>query len=63
MIFQLSDTKYKILNVQSSIGFNGWENMNIRCKILILMCTNNQLILSTSRCICTGMIRARKCGK
>ena len=63
MIFQLSDTKYKILNVQSSIGFNGWENMNIRCKILILMCTNNQLILSTSRSICPGMIRARKCGK
>ena len=24
------DTKYKILNVESSIGFNGWENIFIR---------------------------------
>ena len=41
MIFQCSDTKYKILNVKSSVGFNGWENINIRCIILIPECKIN----------------------
>ena len=26
----ISDKKFKILNTQSSIGFNGWKSMNIR---------------------------------
>ena len=26
----IPDNKYKILNIQSSIGFNGWESMFIR---------------------------------
>ena len=32
LIFRsILDKRYKILNVQSFIGFNGWENMYIRC--------------------------------
>ena len=48
MIFQCSDTKYKILNVQSSVGFNGWENMKIRYKILIPECKINIRFFNSS---------------
>ena len=32
-IFPLSDRDYKILNVQASVGFNGWKSTFIRCGI------------------------------